>query len=157
MSSPGIRPRNNQPAAGGGKKGPQQALRVLSTDGAARAAAPSIAMPRAKTELTELLAGDHLLCVRRRASATATRPGMPASARDPQRRESPADILADQSADADLGQVIDAWPGLPRNVRTAILAMIRETPAGGRKRLQQNVVVVWPSRLYAGGPNKVRA
>ncbi len=73
MSSPGIRPRNNQPAAGG-KKGSQQTLRVLSADGAARAAPPSIAMPRATTELTELLAGDRLLCVRRRASATASGP-----------------------------------------------------------------------------------
>ena len=51
MNSPGIRPRNNKPAAGpDGKNGSQQKLRVLSEDGTARAAVPSIAMPRAKTE-----------------------------------------------------------------------------------------------------------
>ena len=74
MSSPGIRPQNNKPAAGpAGKKGPPQTLRVLSEEGAARAAAPSIAMPRAKTELSELLAGDEMLYVRRRAPAITAR------------------------------------------------------------------------------------
>ncbi len=145
MSSPGIRPRNKQPVASpGGNKGLQQTLRVLSEDAAARAAAPSIAMPRAKTELSELLAGDKLLCVRRRAPATATRPnadagsGIPAADAGTQ-AESPATRSGqggpDSSprahlADVDLRRVIDAWPGLPHNVRAAILAMIRETVAG---------------------------
>jgi hypothetical protein len=148
MSSPGIRPRNNNPVASpDGEKGLQQTLRVLSADGAARPAAASIAMPRAKTELSELLAGDDLLCVRRRASATTTRPkadaGSGASAADVQTpSESPAALAAKRSADdrassprghladENLARVIDAWPGLPRNVRAAILAMIRETAGG---------------------------
>jgi hypothetical protein len=147
MSNPGIRPRNQQPAAAGqhvpavgGKKDPQQTLRVLSADGAARAAAPSIAMPRAKTELSELLAGDHLLCVRRRASATrpaAGAPSSPVADAQPQ-AESSAKPFGQQGhdsssrapiADADLTRVIGAWPGLSRNVRAAIVAMIRETAA----------------------------
>jgi hypothetical protein len=148
MSSPGIRPRNNKPATGpGGKHGPQQTLRVLSKDGSARAAGPSIAMPRAKTELSELLAGDELLCVRRRsAAATAqqggsTGPSGPAAYAGTQ-AESLAGLsgqrgagnevssLRSQIADGDLARVIDAWPGLPRNVRAGILAMVRETAAG---------------------------
>ncbi len=136
MSSPGIRPRNNKPAAGGhartvdGKKGPQKTLRVMPEEAAARAV-PSIAMPRAKTELTEILAGDDLLCVRRPRTATALRPtadtvsSVPGVDVEP-RAESPRS----QSGDGDLAGVIDAWPGLPRNVRAAILAMIRETAAG---------------------------
>jgi hypothetical protein len=146
MSSPGIRPRNNQPAAGrGGKVVSEQKLRVLSEDTAARTAAPSIAMPRSKTELTELLAGDALLCVRRRAAATAARPnadvGSSVSGADANCRaestatlsgqESPASLpQAHVSNKDDLARVIDAWPGLSRNVRAAILAMIRETAAG---------------------------
>jgi hypothetical protein len=148
MSSPGIRPRNNKPAAAPeGKKGSRQNLRVHAEDGAARAA-PSIAMPRAKTELSELLAGDSLLCVRRRASATATRPKTDAepgvSADGKSQAESPAALAGGHhvpmvgnpdsspqacTGDEDLGRVIDAWPGLPRNVRAGILAMIRATTA----------------------------
>jgi hypothetical protein len=142
MSSPELRPRNNQPAAGG-KKGPQQSLRVLSAEGAARAAAPGIAMPRATTELSVLLAGDPLLCVRRRASAIATgqndaAPGLSGADSQPQ-AESPAALAGQRGpdsapqahvADKDLDRVIDVWPGLPRNVRAAILAMVHETSAG---------------------------
>jgi len=87
------------------------ALRVHSEEGAAPASAPSIIMPRASTELTELLAGDDLLCVRRRETAPAPRP-IP---------------TAEAAADADLASLIEAWPNLPRGVRAAILAMIRET------------------------------
>ncbi len=130
MSSPGIRPRNNQPAASG-KKGSQQTLRVLSADGAARAARPSIAMPRAKTELTELLAGDRLLCLRRRASATATGPSAEVGQGTPADNARPnVGSPRAQSDDADLGRVIDAWSGLPRHVREAVLAMVREAGVG---------------------------
>lgn len=133
MSSPGI--RSNKPAAGqGGKNESQQSLRVLLKDGTARAAVPSIAMPRAKTELSELLASDDFLCARRRVPSTATRQ----SAAAKPLVESPDVLSAQQNSEQDslpqartldggLGQVIDAWPGLPRNVRAAILAMIRET------------------------------
>jgi len=138
MSSPGISPRSNNPAASlGGKKEPQQPLRVLSEDGTARTAAPSIAMPWARTELSELLAGDNLLCLRRRASATSTQQntvakphaeslGVPSAQRVvvvDSRNPSP---LA-PTVNGDLARVIEVWPSLPRNVRAAISAMIRET------------------------------
>jgi len=136
MNSPGISPPSNKPAANpGSKRESRQPLRVLLEDGAARAAAPSIAMPRAKTELSELLAGDDLLCARWRAPATALRHNV---APLPQ-AESPGAISAQRIADScdssprsrsldgGLGRVIEVWPNLPRNVRAAILAMIRET------------------------------
>jgi len=152
MSSPEIRPRNNKPANGpNDKTGSPQTLRVLSDDVASHAAAPSIAMPRAKTELSELLAGDAMLCVRRRASATA----MPQNAETPSsvsgvsvrpQAESPAALSGQRSpdgrpdgrdsspptptVDGDLACVIEAWPGLPPNIRAAALAMIRETTTG---------------------------
>jgi hypothetical protein len=104
-------------------------LRVLSEEGVARAV-PSIAMPRATTELSELLAGDDLLCARRPRSATTSRPSAdarpPASAAD---GASLAESSQTHAADGDLACLIDAWPKLPRNVRAAILAMIRETAA----------------------------
>ncbi|MEI8375139.1 MAG: hypothetical protein WCJ35_20150 [Planctomycetota bacterium] len=136
MSSPGMSPRSNDPAASpGGKNGPPQPLRVLLEDGTARAAAPSIAMPRTRTELSELLAGDDLLCVRRRVSVTATQqnaapqpqaesPGAPSAQRVVESRDRSPRV---QTLDEGLGRVIDVWPGLPRNVRAAILAIIRET------------------------------
>jgi len=118
-----------------GKKGSQQTLRVHAEDGAARAAAPSVAMPRAKTELSELLAGDDLLCVRRPAAATAAPPDAAGSGASAAGHHVPMDANPDSSpqaglGDEDLGRVIDAWPGLPRNVRAGILAMIRETSSG---------------------------
>jgi hypothetical protein len=122
MSSPGTRPRNNKPAAAAaGGKGSPQKLRVLSRDGATRPAA-SIAMPRAKTELSEMLAGDALLCARR-PQAAAIAPAEPPVAEAPSRDESPRV----PAPGGDLAQVMEAWPMLPRNVRAAILAMIRET------------------------------
>jgi hypothetical protein len=101
-------------------------------------------MPRAKTELSELLAGDKSLCVRRRTPATPTRnnadSGSDASSADAgARTESPAagsDPWGGDSsprahlADADLRRVVDVWPRLPHNVRAAILAIVRETAAG---------------------------
>jgi hypothetical protein len=124
MSSPGIRSREIKPAASPSRgKGPSQALRLHAED----RAAPSIAMPRAKTGLTEMLAGDELLCVRPPAVAAVPKSGVDASPRP----ESPAESLRDQTSDADLRRVIDAWPDLGRGVRTAILAIVRDTVAGG--------------------------
>jgi hypothetical protein len=122
MSSPGIRPRNDKSvAAPRGKQGSPQALRVLSADGATRPAAPSVAMPRAKTELTELLAGDKLLCVRRPPPADLSR----------QQAEMAPSGPASQVADKDLVPVIEAWPRLPRGIRSAILALVREAASDG--------------------------
>ena len=141
MSSPGIRPRNHEPtAASSDKSTSPQKLRVLSEEGA-RVAAPSIVMPRAKTELTEMLAGDKLLCVRPRGSTIATRRNADArsgvSAADAgSHSESPVTNSGQQSPNAslpaypaggDLARVVDVWPGLPGSIRAAILAMIRET------------------------------
>ncbi len=132
MSSPAIRPRNHQPSAGpGGAKGSPQKLRVHSEDVAPPAAAPSIAMPRAKTELSELLAADKLLCVRPRPPATAMRADADSGSDGPR-----ADVGAKVESrhahpvDMDLSRVVDAWAGLPHNVRAAILAIIRETASG---------------------------
>ena len=124
MSSPGIRPQNNKPATGpSGKQDSQRELHVISAVGVARAATPSVAMPRAKTELSELLAGDHVLCARRRVSANAMRQNAEA------RSGADAEPQAAQTVDADLACVIDAWPGLSEDVRAAVLALIRE-PSG---------------------------
>jgi hypothetical protein len=131
MSSPAIRPLNSKPAAGqGGKTGPQQALRVLSEQIAARAARPNIAMPRPKTELSELLAGDNTLCLRRRASVVATQPNTEArsgtsACADPLVESPPA-----PTDNGDLAHVIEAWPDLPEDIRATVMAMIRGTPAG---------------------------
>jgi hypothetical protein len=145
MNSPGIRPPTLKTvAAQGGKQGWRQTLRVLPEEDTTRTAAPSIAMPLAKTELSELLACDDVLRVRRRAPATSIRtnadvvsdvcgvegqshgdslamfPGQPNPELSSQAR----------TDDDDLGQVIDAWPGLPRAVRAGILAMVRATTTG---------------------------
>ncbi len=142
MSNPANHPRNHQPAAGPGrKKGSPRPLRVLSEEGALPTSMPSIAMPRAKTDLSQLLAGDKLLCVGRRPPAIATRssagPGMDQSAAYAAAQvESPQALTGQPSsdssprgrlADADLEQVIDAWPSLPHHIRTGIMAMIRAT------------------------------
>ena len=129
MSSPGTRSRDNKPAAGpNGKKRSEQTWRVLSEDGVARAS-PSIAMPRAKTELSELLAGDSELCIRRRPTVAAElhkagphreASGIPAKAQTAS--------SAEPAIDPELASVIDAWPGLPRNVRAAVLAMVHREP-----------------------------
>ncbi len=69
-------------------------------------------MPRATTELSELLASDPLLCVRRRAESAPA-----------------ADAASDANpvaGDADLAHVIQAWPSLPRNIRAAIAALVRD-------------------------------
>jgi hypothetical protein len=130
--SPGTRPQSKTPAAGpDGKKSRQQPLRVHDAEGTASTTAPSITMPRANTELTELLAGDALLCVRRRPAPAAPLPNSTAQGSaesQPLAQSQPA-----PNADADLAAVIDAWPGLPRNVRAAILAMIRSLNADFRK------------------------
>ena len=132
MNNPGIRPRNNKPATGpNAKPGAPQTLRVLSDDGAAQRSPPSIVMPRAKTDLSELLAGDSTLCVRRRSSAPS--PPQNAGARSGTsgaNAESQAEPPPAAAIDADLACVIAAWPGLPQDVRAAVLAMIRETATG---------------------------
>jgi hypothetical protein len=99
------------------KNGLGQALRILGGEGGR--AAPSIAMPRAKTELSALLAGDPAICVRR--------PAPIASAQDPIARVAAAPAFA--TADADLARLVEAWPSLPRSIRAAITAMVREAAA----------------------------
>ena len=132
MNHSGIRPRNNKAAACPiGKTGSPPGLRVLSEDAASRSAPPSIVMPRARTDLVELLAGDSTLCVRRRPVATPTpqnaelRSGTSAAHIESQTESPPALTI-----DGDLVGVIGAWPGLPQSVRAAVLTMIRETPVG---------------------------
>ena len=102
MTRPGIPQRTIKPP---------KALRVLSADGSTTVA-PSIVMPRAKTELSHLLAGDDAICVR-------------------PRRESPvtysSDAATSQAFGDDLSKVIAAWPRLTQGVRTAVLAMVDAT------------------------------
>jgi hypothetical protein len=148
MNSPGIRPPTlKRVAAPGGREVFQQTLRVMPEEDATPAAAPSVAMPLATTEFSELLVCDYVLRARPRASVTATRTnadvGSDARGVEGKSHADSADSLAtfssqpnpDSSArartdDEDLDQVIDAWPGLPRNVRAGILAMIRATTTG---------------------------
>ena len=141
MSSPGIRLLSNKTVAGpnGKARGPQ-ALRVMSDEGVAPAAAPSVVMPRAKTDLGELLAGDRTLCLRRTsAPAPQAAEARPVAASDDSGahaepaaalagQETPGDGSPSPSAvhvDGDLARVIKAWPGLPCNVRAAVLALVR--------------------------------
>jgi len=123
MNSPGTRSRDNKPGNPSGKRPSKQTLRVLSDDGAMRPA-PSIAMPRAKTELSELLAGDDTLCVRRLGSAAAaqnrtSRP-LTSAAASPDCRAKTSSSMADEQ----LAFLIDAWPRLSPNIRAAIWAMV---------------------------------
>ncbi len=141
MNSPGVRPRTLRPAAAPGGKGLPQTLRVLPEEGATRAAAPSVAMPRPNAEFSEVLVCDDLLRVGRRASATAIRTnadtGSDACGVAGKSHADSAAVLSNQGSpgspaqartgDEDLGQVTEAWPGLPRNVRAGILAIIRAT------------------------------
>ena len=69
-------------------------------------------MPRAKTELSQLLAGDEVICVRPRRDSLAP---------------FDVDTAKSQAFDVDLSHVIDAWPRLPQGVRKAILAMVDAT------------------------------
>jgi hypothetical protein len=131
MSSPGNHPRNNKPqnskpqnskpAGPSGVKAARQPLRVHNEDGTPSSAAPSILMPRANTELTEMMAGDALLCVRPRAKPTP----QPAAAASPA-----VEASRMESTDGDLSGVVEAWPDLPRNVRAAIVAMVRPVRTG---------------------------
>jgi hypothetical protein len=145
MNSPGIRPPTLKTlAASGGKQGWQQTLRVLPEEDATRAAAPSIAMPLANTEFSEMLGCDDVLRARRRTPATMARMNADAGSDTcGVEVKSHADSLATFSSqrnpdlsshshmgDEDLAQVTDAWPGLPRNVRAGILALIHATTTG---------------------------
>ena len=94
-------------------------------------------MPRAKTDLTDLLVGDKALCVRRPVSTTASRQGqdtMTSHAGSPAASaglEAPGSTPPGCGTGDDLARVVEAWAGLPASVRAAILAMIRETAGGG--------------------------
>jgi len=126
MNRPELHPRKSDPAAAPRPKpGPRQTLRVLAAEAGSRTAAPSIEMPRAKTELSALLAGDAMICVRRRTPSTAA-PVQPAGA------PSAADLSAapavhPEATDGELARLVAAWPSLPRNVRAAIVALVGET------------------------------
>ncbi len=87
--------------------------RVLSADGTS---APSIAMPRANTDLRQLLTGDLALCVRSRAKVSAVSAPLDGKVEPLDNKVEPLD--------ADLSRVREAWPNLSQGVRTAILALI---------------------------------
>lgn len=142
MNSTGIHPPTHEPvAASVGRQGFQQTLRVRKEEDATRCAAPSIAMPLADTELSELLAHDDGLCMRRRTPPTAIRTNKAAGSsacdvEDKPQADLPAALSSHRGSgslaqarmdDEELGQVIDAWPDLPRNVRAGVLALIRAT------------------------------
>ena len=148
MSSPGIRPQNNKPAAGpAGKKGPPQTLRralggrrrtdhgaehchapgkdrTLGTAGRRRLAvraAARISNHRATERKSRIVRA-------RRGCATPGRIGGRARRTSGARRARSSPRA--QAAGGGLAAVIAAWPALPRNIRAAILAMIRETSPG---------------------------
>jgi hypothetical protein len=85
-------------------------------------ARPSVAMPRATTELTQLLANDPLVGIRRRSQATP----VPQAASE----SSVAGAELPTIQDAVLSRVIEAWPSLPRSIRAAISAMVCEETGG---------------------------
>ena len=123
MNSSGTRSRDKA-GRHDGQESRQAILGVMSEDGTVRAS-PSIAMPRAKTELAELLAGDKMLCVRR-PSPGPVRPEVHAGVCGINLAPG-SDASPGPTMDEDLSLVIDAWPDLPRSVRAAVLAMIHET------------------------------
>jgi hypothetical protein len=149
MSSPEIGVQRNKSAAGpAGKKGSPQKLRVLSEFSAPRTTSANITMPQAKTELSELLSGDELLCVRPRRPVAAERQAVAGSApsvlcanpelqaahrestaEEPNRAAQAPDPPADTTND-DLAGLISLWPRLPHDVRAAVLAMVHESPTG---------------------------
>lgn len=108
-----VRAGSNSAVSGGGGA----ALRLthptaLSHPTAARTAA----MPIAMTELSELLAGDDTICVRRPPVAVA-----PSESRD---AETPESASASDNADPQLARVVQAWPRLPGGIQSAIVAMV---------------------------------
>jgi len=119
MNSPGYPWTAGPMTAAEDKSRPRQALRMHGEE-AGRIAAPSVLMPLAKTELTELLAGDAVVCVRRPA-ATGPAPQILAA------RQSSA--IAAAPDDPDLARLIAVWPSLPLDIRAAIAAMICEPAA----------------------------
>jgi hypothetical protein len=121
MSGPGFSRNNKAGARTDAKQAPQQKLRVLSQDGSARTAPPSVAMPRAKTELSEMLADDAMLCLRRRVTSVTAVKDAPAESST---TATLPPVGEPQAGDEELARVIDAWPSLPRNIRTAVVAMI---------------------------------
>jgi hypothetical protein len=155
--------------------GAQRTWRVWDTDGATHGAAPalsadpddapastvsrpSIGMPAAITELSEILAGDTTLCIKR----TAVRPsvdggttksaskGLPPPAMVLPAADASVEAVAELSnaspgksaraspgpgrcreIDSRLARVIDAWSELPQPIRAAILGMIEATRCPG--------------------------
>ena len=101
--------------------GPAKAARPLRVHSAEGSAMPSIAMPRARTELTAILAGDHTLCLRPRGQR-ATAPVENAVEAGAEQAEKPSAV--DPGVPRDLRRVCEAWPRLSQGVRTAIHAMI---------------------------------
>jgi hypothetical protein len=125
INTPGPRIRSKATAAPEDKPG----LRAKS-DGAPRgtvpfSAPPSVVMPRAKTELAELLADDPLLCVRRLSAARSTQE-FSTGGQQPLTQTQAASDARPPVEDADLARVIEVWPALPRSIRAAIVALVRE-------------------------------
>jgi hypothetical protein len=124
MNSPGSLSCSAEPAAAPVDRGPRHELRVHGERG--HSAAPTAAMPRAKTDLAELLAGDKVLCVQRRSdrlAAAHAAASAPLSAND-----TISSVPA--AVDADLARLNAAWPALPADVRAAIAALAGQTTAG---------------------------
>ena len=145
MNSPRFRTHVVKlPAAPSGNQGVHQTSRSLPEKGAARAATRSVAMPLAKVDFSESLGCGGLFAAGRPAPATEMRKNAGAAAvasglegkfhvdspARPSSQQNPDLSSRAHPSDEDLGQVIDAWSGLPRNVRAGILAMIRATNAG---------------------------
>lgn len=148
MNSPGIHPPHRPAVAPDDTQGFRQTLRVLPDEDAASAAAASIAMPRPKTELSEVLAGDDVLSAWRRAPATTAQTSHKTAPDAPNMEDkshtgslatfsSPPPLGSSKQTrhdDEDIDQVIDAWPRIPRNIRAGILAMIHATTTGDESR-----------------------
>jgi hypothetical protein len=103
-------------------------LRVLAAEGSGRAA-PSVAMPRSNTELTDLLAGDRFVCVRRSSAVSSSRADS-APWSSEQRELAASNSAASATHDPEMAGLIAAWPSLPETIRAVILATVREATAG---------------------------
>jgi hypothetical protein len=92
--------------------------------GVAASAVPSVAMPQPVTELSELLAGDATLCIRRSVKACRAEVlhSGEASAARPILAAIPCDD--DPQFGPELARVVEVWPSLPRNAQRAVLAVI---------------------------------
>ena len=98
--------------------------RVVDPRVAKPVSGPSVAMPLPVTELSELLADDATICIRRpvkpcRAEAQSS---AVASVAKPVLAAIPCDDEAELGPE--LTRVVEAWPALSRSAHRAILAMI---------------------------------